>query len=64
MWMQTRAVTLLLDMYRDLVLLAMLPLGMVSLCTYVLSGVLFVLALPSSTAKRMPISFGRNSPNE
>jgi hypothetical protein len=55
MWMQTRAVTLLLDMYRDLVLLAMLPLGMVSLCTYALSGVLFVLALPSFFSK-IPLS--------
>jgi hypothetical protein len=50
MWMQMRAIGLLLNMYRngrDPVLLAILPLGLVSLCTYALSGVLLVLALPA-----------------
>ncbi len=50
MWMQTRAIGMLLNMYRngrDPVLLAILPLGLVSLCTYALSAVLLVLALPS-----------------
>ena len=50
MWMQKRAMVLLLSMYRnrrDPGLLAILPLGFVSLYTYAFSGVLFVLALPS-----------------
>jgi hypothetical protein len=58
MWMQTRAMTLLLNMYRnrrDPVLLAILPLGLVSLCTYAYSGILFVLALPSFLS-RIPLS--------
>jgi hypothetical protein len=50
MWMQMRAIGMLLNMYRsgrDPVLLAILPLGFVSLCTYALSAVLLVLALPA-----------------
>jgi hypothetical protein len=50
MWMEMRAIGMLLNMYRngrDPVLLAILPLGFVSLCTYVLSGVFILLALPS-----------------
>jgi hypothetical protein len=50
MWMQIRAIGTLLNMYRngrDPVLLAILPLGLVSLCTYALSGVLLDLALPA-----------------
>jgi hypothetical protein len=50
MWMQTRAIGVLLNMYRDRrdpALLAILPLGFVSVCNYALCGVLLVLALPS-----------------
>jgi hypothetical protein len=50
MWMEMRAIGMLLNMYRngrDPVLLAILPLGFVSLCTYALSAVLLVLALPA-----------------
>jgi hypothetical protein len=50
MWMQIRAVGLMFNMYRngrDPVLIAILPLGFVSLCTYALSGFLIVLALPA-----------------
>jgi hypothetical protein len=50
MWMQMRALRVLLDMYRngrDPVLIAILPLGIVSLCTYALSGFVLVLALPA-----------------
>ncbi len=50
MWMQTRAMGLLLNMYRsrrDPVLLAILPLGFASVCTYLLSGVVFLLSLPA-----------------
>jgi hypothetical protein len=58
MWMQTRAMALLLGMYRnrrDPVLLAILPLGLVSLYSYALAGVIFVLALPSFLAT-IPLS--------
>jgi hypothetical protein len=50
MWMQIRAIGMMFDMYRngrDPVLIAILPLGFVSLCTYALSGFLIVLALPA-----------------
>jgi hypothetical protein len=49
MWMQTRAIGILLNMYRnrrDPVLFVVLPLGIVSLCTCALSGFVFVMALP------------------
>ncbi|HKV05747.1 MAG TPA: hypothetical protein VJO53_11665 [Candidatus Acidoferrales bacterium] len=58
MWMQTRALSALLDLYRhrrDPVLLAILPLGLVSLGTYALSGVLFVFSLPALLEK-FPLS--------
>ena len=50
MWMQTRALHLLLNMYRsrrDPVLLAILPLGLASACTYLLSGLVFVFSIPA-----------------
>jgi hypothetical protein len=50
MWMQIRAIGMMFNMYRngrDPVLIAILPLGLVSLCTYALSGFLLVLALPA-----------------
>jgi hypothetical protein len=50
MWMEMRAIGMLLNMYRngrDPVLLAILPLGFVSVCTYMFSGALILLALPS-----------------
>jgi hypothetical protein len=50
MWMQIRAIGMMFDMYRsgrDPVLIAILPLGFVSICTYALSGFLIVLALPA-----------------
>jgi hypothetical protein len=50
MWMQTRAMAALLDMYRsgrDPVLLAILPLGLASVSTYLLTGIVFVLSLPA-----------------
>jgi hypothetical protein len=50
MWMQTRALSLLLKLYRhrrDPGLLAILPLGVVSVFTYTLSGTIFILSLPS-----------------
>ena len=50
MWMQIRAIEILFDMYRnrrDPALLAILPLGLASVCTYALSGVFLVLALPA-----------------
>jgi hypothetical protein len=50
MWMQTRALGLLLDMYRsrrDPVLLAILPLGLASVGAYLLTGVVFLLSLPA-----------------
>ena len=50
MWMQTRAIGLLLNMYRDRrdpALLAILPLGIASLGTYLLSGIFLLLSLPA-----------------
>jgi hypothetical protein len=50
MWMQIRAIGMLFNMYRsrrDPALLAILPLGFASLCTYALSGVFLVLSLPA-----------------
>ena len=50
MWMEMRAAGTLLRMYRsrrDPALLAILPLGLVAVCTYALSGFVFVLALPA-----------------
>jgi hypothetical protein len=50
MWMQIRAIGMMFNMYRngrDPVLIALLPLGFVSICTYALSGFLIVLALPA-----------------
>jgi hypothetical protein len=50
MWMQIRAIGMMFDMYRngrDPILIAILPLGLVSICTYALSGFLIVLALPA-----------------
>lgn len=49
-WMQTRAVSHLLGMYRrvlDPLAFAVLPLGFVSLSNYALSGFLLILALPA-----------------
>jgi hypothetical protein len=50
MWMQIHAIGILFEMYRnrrDPALLAIVPLGFASLCTYVLSGAFLVLALPA-----------------
>lgn len=50
MWIETRAMAILLNMYRgsrDPILLAILPLGVASVGTYVLTAVLFVLSLPA-----------------
>jgi hypothetical protein len=50
MWMQIRAIKLLLNLYhpgRDLVLFAILPLGLISLFNYALEGILFILVLPA-----------------
>jgi hypothetical protein len=50
MWMQTRSIGLLLAMYRsrrDPALLAILPLGLASVGTYFLSGVVLLLSLPA-----------------
>jgi len=50
MWAETRALAILLNMYRgsrDPILLAILPLGVASVGTYVLTGVVFVLSLPA-----------------
>jgi hypothetical protein len=58
MWMQMRAIGLLFEMYRtrrDPALLAIVPLGFVSLCTYALSGAFLVLALPALLAT-IPLS--------
>ncbi len=54
MWMQTHALSLLLKLYRhrrDPGLLAILPLGVVSVFTYTLSGTIFILSLPSIISK-------------
>jgi hypothetical protein len=50
MWMQTRSIGLLLDMYRtgrDPALLAILPLGIASVGTYLLSATFLLLSLPA-----------------
>jgi len=50
MWAQTRSIGLLLSMYRsrrDPALLAMLPLGLTSLGTYAVSGVVLIMSLPA-----------------
>jgi hypothetical protein len=50
MWMQTRSIGLLLSMYRsrhDPVLLAILPLGLASVGTYLLSAAGLLLSLPA-----------------
>jgi hypothetical protein len=50
MWMETRAIKLLLQSYRnsrDPILIAILPLGMITLFGYVLHGALFILGLPA-----------------
>jgi hypothetical protein len=50
MWIETRAMAILLNMYRgsrDPILLAILPLGVASVGTYVLTGTVFVLSLPA-----------------
>jgi hypothetical protein len=49
MWIETRAIRLLLNMFRDRrdpALLAILPLGLVSLFAYALHGFVFILGLP------------------
>ncbi|HUA01071.1 MAG TPA: hypothetical protein VMB02_12130 [Candidatus Aquilonibacter sp.] len=50
MWIEAQAIAEVLGMYRrrcDPFLIAMVPLGLASLGTYALSGILFVLAVPS-----------------
>jgi hypothetical protein len=50
MWIQTRALDLLVSMYRgrrDPILWAILPLGIASVGTYLLSGVVLLLSLPA-----------------
>jgi len=50
MWVETRAMGILLNMYRgsrDPILLAILPLGLASVGTYLLTGVVFLLSLPA-----------------
>lgn len=50
MWMQVHSMKLLLGMYRrgsDPILLAILPLGLVSLFNYALEGALFILFVPA-----------------
>lgn len=49
MWIETRAIRLLLSMFRtrrDPALLAILPLGLISLFAYALHGLVFILGLP------------------
>jgi hypothetical protein len=49
MWAETRAIQLLLNMLRDRrdpVLIAILPLGLISLLAYALHGFVFILGLP------------------
>ena len=49
MWMETRAIRLLLNLFRDRrdpALLAILPLGLISLFVYAVHGVIFILGLP------------------
>ena len=50
MWMQTRAIKLLLQSYRtarDPILFAILPLGLLTLFGYALHGALLILGLPA-----------------
>jgi hypothetical protein len=50
MWIETRALGLVLQLYRDRrdpLLLAILPLGLASVGTYLLSAIVFVLSLPA-----------------
>jgi hypothetical protein len=50
MWVETRAIAALLGMYRnrrDPFLIAIVPLGLLSLGAYAFSGVLLLLALPA-----------------
>lgn len=49
MWTETRAIRILLNMFRDRrdpVLLAILPLGLISVVAYALHGFVFILGLP------------------
>lgn len=50
MWIETRAIRLLLNMFRDRrdpALLAILPLGLISVAAYAVHGFVFVLGLPT-----------------
>ena len=50
MWVETRAIVALLGMYRDRrdpFLIAIVPLGLVSVLAYTCSGILFLLSLPA-----------------
>ena len=50
MWMQTRSISLLLSLYRsrrDPVLLAILPLGLASIGTYLLCGLVLLMSVPT-----------------
>jgi hypothetical protein len=50
MWLETRAIVALLGMYRncrDPFLIAIVPLGLVSVLTYTFSGILLLLSLPA-----------------
>jgi hypothetical protein len=50
MWIETRALAILLNLYRgsgDPILLAILPLGLASVGMYLLTGTVFVLSLPA-----------------
>ncbi|HTW24435.1 MAG TPA: hypothetical protein VMD78_12595 [Candidatus Baltobacteraceae bacterium] len=50
MWIETRAIATVLSMYRDRrdpFLIAIVPLGLVSVATYAFSGFLLLLALPT-----------------
>jgi hypothetical protein len=49
MWIETRAIRLLLNMFRDRrdpALFAILPLGLIALFAYAVHGVIFILGLP------------------
>lgn len=49
MWIETRAIRLLLNMFRDRrdpALFAILPLGLISVAAYALHGFVFILGLP------------------
>jgi hypothetical protein len=50
MWIETRAIRLLLNMFqdhRDPVLLAILPLGLISLAVYAVHGIVLIMSIPS-----------------